>query len=54
MIEVYSLAGMDKKGKWSSPKIVLTVDKEARTVTVPGKVCKRATVVVERVRLSIG
>lgn len=43
---------MDKKSTWSVPKIVLSVDKEARTVTIPAKGGRRAVVGIEDLRLA--
>lgn len=53
LVEVYTVTGMDKKGVWSEPKIVLSIDKDARTVTVPAKGGRRAVVGYEDTRLSL-
>ena len=53
MIEVYKSTGMDKKGIWSRPKIVLSIDHEARSVVVPGKAGKRATVSIKDIRMAL-
>ena len=53
MIEVYHKTGMNKKGIWSTPKIVLSVDYESRTVTVPGRAGKRSTVAVKDIRMAL-
>lgn len=53
LIEVYQNTGMNKKGVWSTPKIVLAVDPESRTVTVPGKSGHKVTVAVEDIRLAL-
>lgn len=44
---------MDKKGTWSVPKIVLSVDKEAHTETISAKGGRRAVVGIEDLRLSL-
>lgn len=44
---------MSKKGKWSTPKLVLAVDSDARTVLVPAKNGKSATVAMEDIRLAL-
>ena len=53
MVEVYSNTGMNKKGKWSTPKIVLLVDKQSGNITVPGKNGRRAIVAAEDARLAL-
>ena len=52
-VEVYSNNGMGKTGTQSTPRIVLLVDQDARTITIPAKGCKRAAVAVENVRLAL-
>lgn len=42
LVEVYTVTEMNKMRVWSEPKIVLSIDKDARTVTVPAKGGKRA------------
>lgn len=53
MIEVYHKTGMNKRGVWSTPKIVLSIDHDARSVTVPGRAGKRSTVALEDIRKSL-
>lgn len=53
MIEVYHKTGMKKKGVWSTPKIVLSVDHDSRSVTVPGRAGKRSTVALEDIRKAL-
>lgn len=53
MIEVYQKDNLGKNGTWSSPKIVLTVDNDARNVTIPSKGRKRTTVAFEDIRLAL-
>lgn len=36
MVQVYIIEGHEKHGKWISSRIVLSVDKSAGTVTIPG------------------
>lgn len=42
MIEVYTKDDFDENDSWSTPTIIMPVDKDARTVTVRGKCGKRA------------
>lgn len=53
MVEVYNKTGIGKKGIWSTPKIVLSIDRDARSVVVPGKAGKRANVAIEDIRVAI-
>lgn len=53
MVEIFSSTGMDKTGTCSTPKIVLLVDPNSRTITVPGKSGKRVNVLIEDVRLAL-
>lgn len=52
LIEVFSKTGMDKKGNWSVPKTVSSVDKKGRSVTVSAKRGKRAVVAFEDIRIA--
>lgn len=42
---------LEKRGKWSLPKIVTAVDHDARTMRVPGKGKKDLSFAVEDIRL---
>lgn len=53
MIEVYDSTLIEKKGKCSTPKIVLAVDQNARTAILPPTSGKRATVAFEDTRMSL-
>lgn len=44
---VYATAGMEKRGKWSSPTVLLVMSKKACTVAVPAKSGTSATVALE-------
>lgn len=53
MTEAHTTTNMNKRGQWSTPKVVLAVDKDARTITVPAKGGTRATVSSEDIRLAL-
>lgn len=50
MIEVYHKEGFEKRGHWSTPTAVLSVDLDARTVSIPGSRNREVTVCFENIR----
>ncbi len=50
LVEVYVKKDHEKRGSWSTPKPVLSVNHEARSVTVPGKDQRVKTVSIEDLR----
>lgn len=50
MVEIYSKKDFEKRGQWSIPKKVLSVDQNARIVTVAGKNGKSMNVAFEDLR----
>ena len=50
MVEVFQQRQHEKRGKWSAPKPILSVDFNARSVTVPGKTGKELTIALEDLR----
>lgn len=53
MIEIYSQTGMNKRGTWSTPKIILSIDHDARSVTIPAKGGKMAIFALEDIILAL-
>lgn len=53
LVEVYSKKQHSKRGSWSAPKKILSVDNESRCITVPGKPGKVITAAFENVRTAI-
>lgn len=53
IIEVYNKTGMNKRGVWSTPKILWGNNYDARTFMVPRKQEKRAVVAAEYCRLAV-
>lgn len=47
MVQVYAPTGINKRRKWSDQRIVISIDKNARTVQNPTKNGKQATVAIE-------
>lgn len=41
-IEIFAKSGLNKRGAWSVPETVLSLNKKGKTVTVPGKGGKQA------------
>lgn len=52
-VQVFFKAQFDKRGKWSSPRIVLSYNKNTGTVTVPGKNSRKIQATVEDLRLAL-
>ena len=52
LVEVYSKAEHEKRGKWSLPKLILSINHDARSLTVQGKNHKTRTVSIEDIRLA--
>lgn len=50
MVQVFKNTGSDKRGVWSDSRIVLNIDKDARTIVVSTKHGRQATVAIEDVR----
>lgn len=53
MVQVYRTAGMGKRDIWLAPKTILSINHDARSVVIPGKTGKKATVANEDIRLAI-
>lgn len=52
MVEHYTESGMNMVATWFTPMIVLSIDKQARTVLLPGKAGTRRTVCFDDIRES--
>lgn len=53
MVKIYCQGSMGKRGTWSAPKKVLTIDHNERSVLVLKKAGKRCNVAIENVGLAI-
>lgn len=56
MVEGHSSTGMGKSGKWSNHRIILSIDWNVRTITIPAEDAKdggRATVAIKDARLAL-
>ena len=53
MVEVYQKRDSEKRGKWSSPKPLLSVNHSARSVNVPGRNGREITVAFEDTRAAL-
>lgn len=53
MVHVYPFLEMGKTCKWSNPRIVLSIERNAFTNTSPSKGGKIAMVAIEDVRLAL-
>ena len=53
LVQVYIQKDKEKKGKWSSPRTVLKIDKDSGIVTVPGSTGRPSSFAVEDVRLAV-
>lgn len=53
MVENFANTGMGQNGSWSISKIVILIDKEPRTLTVPENCGKRVTYAIKDVRLAL-
>ena len=52
LVEVHTKKQHEKRGKWSVPKPILSVDADARTITVPGRAGKTLSIAIEDIRLA--
>lgn len=50
MVQVYFHTGMNKRGTWSNQRIVLAIDKNARTAQLPNKNARQIKVAIEDMR----
>ena len=50
IVEVFQHSQHEKRGKWSAPKPILSVNFNSRSVTVPGKASKELTIALENLR----
>eukprot|EP00171_Calliarthron_tuberculosum_P000612 IDg612t1 len=53
LFQIFLKSQGEKRGKWSSPKPVLSMDKVSQAVTVPGKNGRTVRAAIEDVRLTI-
>ena len=53
MFEIYIKRQHEKRGKWSSPRVVLSYDPSSRTITVPGAHEKTISSAIEDTRFAI-
>ena len=53
LVQVFIKDSKEKRGKWSTPKIVLDTDIAMRTVSVPGKMGKKVRAAFEDIRPAI-
>lgn len=53
MVQTYNITKSEKRGKWSAPKNILSIDKSSRTVTVSGKAGHKMTFAIEDVLPSL-
>lgn len=53
MVQVYLKRVLEKRGRWSSPRVVLSIDPSAGSISVPGSANNQITVAFEEFRLAI-
>ena len=53
LVQIYIKEQHAKRGNWSSPKVVLSIDKPSGTITVPGRKGRTVKAAVEDVRLAV-
>lgn len=53
LVEVYQKEQHEKRGKWSAAKPILSINKDARSVSVPGKTGNEVSAAIEDVRPAI-